>query len=305
MNRLSPPSGSRATARRPATASASATPTCGSASPTTARRPATSRSGATPRPFARARPRAGRPTRSWTSVVAGALVLDPVLGAVKADIGIKDGRIVGVGRAGNDADQRRHRAARSARTPSRSWATASSRRRAPSTATSTSSRRSSCRRRCRAASRRSSPPGSRSRRGRWRGRSPAIADWPLNVGLQACARAEDDGSLDALAGRRRVRVQDPRGLRRVSGAHRSRPALRRRARRLRLAPHRRPARERRARGHGRGHRRPDRPRLPRRGQRRRPRARRHRPRPRGERHLLIDDADRAVRASTPPPSSCR
>ncbi len=36
-------------------------------------------------------------------VIAGALVLDPVLGAVKADIGIKDGRIVGVGRAGNEA----------------------------------------------------------------------------------------------------------------------------------------------------------------------------------------------------------
>jgi urease subunit alpha len=30
-------------------------------------------------------------------VVAGALVLDPVIGAVKADIGIKDGRIVGSG----------------------------------------------------------------------------------------------------------------------------------------------------------------------------------------------------------------
>ena len=36
-------------------------------------------------------------------VIAGALVLDPVIGAVKADIGIKDGRIVGVGRAGNGA----------------------------------------------------------------------------------------------------------------------------------------------------------------------------------------------------------
>ena len=34
-------------------------------------------------------------------MIAGALVLDPVIGAVKADIGIKDGRIVGVGRAGN------------------------------------------------------------------------------------------------------------------------------------------------------------------------------------------------------------
>ena len=37
------------------------------------------------------------------AVVAGVLVLDPVLGCVKADIGIKDGRIVGVGRAGSAA----------------------------------------------------------------------------------------------------------------------------------------------------------------------------------------------------------
>jgi urease subunit alpha len=34
-------------------------------------------------------------------VVAGAVVVDPTIGVVKADIGIKDGRIVGVGRAGN------------------------------------------------------------------------------------------------------------------------------------------------------------------------------------------------------------
>jgi len=36
-------------------------------------------------------------------VVAGALIVDPLIGAVKADIGIKDGRIVGVGRAGSGA----------------------------------------------------------------------------------------------------------------------------------------------------------------------------------------------------------
>ncbi|HEU0236950.1 MAG TPA: urease subunit alpha [Candidatus Limnocylindrales bacterium] len=35
------------------------------------------------------------------TIVASAVVLDPLLGVVKADIGIKDGRIVGVGRAGN------------------------------------------------------------------------------------------------------------------------------------------------------------------------------------------------------------
>jgi urease subunit alpha len=52
------------------------------------------------------RPRAaqGRSSPSELDVaICGALVLDPVIGAVKADIGIKDGRIVGVGRAGNGA----------------------------------------------------------------------------------------------------------------------------------------------------------------------------------------------------------
>jgi urease subunit alpha len=34
-------------------------------------------------------------------VVTGAVVVDPTIGVVKADIGIKDGRVVGVGRAGN------------------------------------------------------------------------------------------------------------------------------------------------------------------------------------------------------------
>ena len=34
-------------------------------------------------------------------VVAGVVVVDPIVGVVKADIGIKDGRIVGIGRAGN------------------------------------------------------------------------------------------------------------------------------------------------------------------------------------------------------------
>ncbi len=35
------------------------------------------------------------------TVIAAAIVVDPLLGVVKADIGIKDGRIVGIGRAGN------------------------------------------------------------------------------------------------------------------------------------------------------------------------------------------------------------
>jgi len=36
-------------------------------------------------------------------VLAGALVIDPVIGVIKADIGIKDGRIAGIGRAGSPA----------------------------------------------------------------------------------------------------------------------------------------------------------------------------------------------------------
>jgi urease subunit alpha len=35
------------------------------------------------------------------AVVVGAVIIDPMLGVIKADIGIKDGRIAGVGRAGN------------------------------------------------------------------------------------------------------------------------------------------------------------------------------------------------------------
>ena len=38
-------------------------------------------------------------------VVQNATVIDPVLGIVKGDIGIKDGKIVGVGKAGNPAIQ--------------------------------------------------------------------------------------------------------------------------------------------------------------------------------------------------------
>ena len=34
-------------------------------------------------------------------LIAGVLVLDPFLGVVKTNIGIKEGRIVGIGRAGN------------------------------------------------------------------------------------------------------------------------------------------------------------------------------------------------------------
>ncbi len=47
---------------------------------------------------------AGRTSPSeLDAVLVGAVVIDPALGVLKADIGIKDGRIAGIGRAGNPA----------------------------------------------------------------------------------------------------------------------------------------------------------------------------------------------------------
>jgi urease subunit alpha len=42
-------------------------------------------------------------TSELDAVVVGAVIVDPLLGVLKADIGIKDGRIAGIGRAGNPA----------------------------------------------------------------------------------------------------------------------------------------------------------------------------------------------------------
>jgi len=51
-----------------------------------------------------ASPRAGRDS-AMDLVVTSVLVLDPVLGVVKADIGVKEDRVVGVGQAGNPGTQ--------------------------------------------------------------------------------------------------------------------------------------------------------------------------------------------------------
>ena len=140
----------------------------------------------------------GRPSASeLDAVIAGALVLDPVLGAVKADIGIKDGRIVGVGRAGNDAvsdgielpigphtqpimgygliatpgavDSHVHLISPELLPAALSGGV---------TTLITAGFEE--------------PPAAMPRL------LDATVDWPLNIGLQACARSEDDGSLEAL-----------------------------------------------------------------------------------------------------------
>ena len=127
----------------------------------------------------------------------------------------------------------------------------------------------------------------------------ALEGWPVNVGLQACARSDDDGRARRAARRRRGRLQDPRGLRRLPGADRRDAALRRRARRRgrRSTPTGctrsaeledtvaaiagRTVHAYHVEGTGGGHV-PD----------------LHRARARAERHLLVDDADPAVRASS-------
>jgi urease subunit alpha len=130
-------------------------------------------------------------------VVAGALVVDPVLGVVKADIGVKDGRIIGVGRAGNDQisdgielpigphtqpimgygliatpgaiDSHVHLISPELLPASLSGGV---------TTLITAGFEE--------------PPWAMSRT------LAGVADFPLNVGLQACARTVDDASLDAL-----------------------------------------------------------------------------------------------------------
>jgi urease subunit alpha len=146
------------------------------------------------------RPRStqGTPGPSELDVlVAGALVLDPVMGVVKADIGIKDGRVVGVGRAGNDAisdgidlpigphthsimgygliatpgavDSHVHLISPELLPAALSGGV---------TTLITAGFEE--------------PPWGMERT------LAAVADWPLNIGLQACSRAEDDGALDGL-----------------------------------------------------------------------------------------------------------
>ncbi len=146
------------------------------------------------------RPRAtqgGASDSELDAVVAGALVLDPVLGAIKADIGIKDGRIVGVGRAGNPGisegielpigphtqpimgygliatpgavDSHVHLISPQLLPAALSGGV---------TTLLTAGFEE--------------PPSA------MHGMLAATADWPVNVGLAACARAEDDGALEAL-----------------------------------------------------------------------------------------------------------
>ena len=214
-------------------------------------------------------------------VIAGVVVVDPTIGVVKADIGIKDGRIVGIGRAGNPdisddidlpigphtdpvmgygliatpgiVDSHVHLI-----TPALLPAALSAgidhvdhgrvRGATPTDAPTARGVRGL------AAQRR--PPGGRPDR-----RRPAASTPLLEAGAVGFKIHEDYGAYPELIDRTLAAAEA--------------------ARRRGVAPHRRAARGRRARGHGRGDRRTDRPRLPRRGHRWRTRAGPHRARARG------------------------
>jgi urease subunit alpha len=140
----------------------------------------------------------GRPSPSELDVVvAGALVLDPLIGAVKGDIGIKDGRIVGVGRAGNGAISDGIELPIGPHTkPIMGYgliATAGavdSHVHAISPALLPAALSGGVTTLVTAGF--EEPPWEMERT------LLGLADWPVNVGLQAGARFEDDGPLDAL-----------------------------------------------------------------------------------------------------------
>ena len=229
------------------------------------------------------------------AVIGGAVVVDPMLGVVKADIGIKDGRVVGIGRAGNPditdgvdltigpgtwpipchglivtpgaIDSHVHLLS------PRLVPVALS---AGVTTLITAGFEEPAWRMLRTFE-----------------AFERLPDEPRPAGLgphrrRGVRRGHDRGGRD--------RVEGPRGLGRVRADDRRRADHGRGVRRRRLPAHRRPERIGRAGGDGRGDRGPDDPRVPRRGRGRRAHPRPDRHRPRTERHLLLDDARPPVRA---------
>ena len=238
------------------------------------------------------------------TILIGALIVDPVLGVLKADIGIKDGWIVGIGAAGNPAISDGIDLAIGPHTePIIAYGLVATPGAVDShvhlitpeliPAALAAGRDDADHRRLRGAA-----VGNGAHAARVRG----LADQPGDAGERA-GGGRLDARCPARCGCRGL--QDPRGLRRVPGADRCGAALCRRARRERVAAHRWAQRGGRAGRHGGRHRRADRARLPRRGRRRRPRAGRHRPGPPPQHHLQLDHADHPVWQSTPWPNTWR
>ena len=236
-------------------------------------------------------------------VITNAVVLDH-WGVVKCDVGIRDGRIVALGKAGNpdiadgvhprsadravDGDPRRR-----GPHPHRG------RRRLPRPLHRAADRRRGARLRDHDADRRRHRPGrghegdDRARRARTRSRrcSPRSTTSPVNVLLLGKGNTVSAEALHEQVRRRRRRVQAARGLGLDAGRDRRVPARRRRDGRAGRDPHRHAQRGRLPRVDGRGDRRPDDPRVPHRGRGRRPRAGHHPHRVVPERAAVVDEPD--------------
>ena len=236
-------------------------------------------------------------------VITGALVLDH-WGVVKADIGVRDGRIVGIGKAGNPdtmdgvtpraGDRAWHRGPRRERQDPHSG-----RRRLPRPPHQPA-----------ACSPRPSASGVTTMIGGGTGPAEgtkattvtpgawylarmfeALDGVPMNVALLGKGNTVGD-RRDARAGpRRRERLQGPRGLGRDPGGHRRRPPGGRRDRGAGGAAHRHPQRGRLRRRHARRDRGAEHPRVPHRGGRRRARAGHHHRRRAAARAAVVDQPD--------------
>ena len=131
------------------------------------------------------------------AVVAGALVIDPTIGIVKADIGIKDGRVVGVGRAGNpgisdgiELEIGPHTAPIMAYGLIATPGAVDSHVHLISPALMPAALSGGVTTLVTAGF--EEPPWAIERT------LAAMTDWPLNIGIQACARSEADADFDAL-----------------------------------------------------------------------------------------------------------
>ena len=131
------------------------------------------------------------------SVILGAVVVDAAIGVVKADIGIKDGRVAGVGRAGNpaisdgiDLEIGPHTAPISAYGLLATPGTVDSHVHTISPRLLPAALSGGVTTLVTAGF--GEPPWAMARM------LAALGDWPVNVGLQAGARAEDDAALETL-----------------------------------------------------------------------------------------------------------
>jgi urease subunit alpha len=130
-------------------------------------------------------------------VVTGAVVVDPTIGVVKADIGIKDGRIIGVGRAGNagisdgiDLDIGPHTSSISGYGLIATPGAVDSHVHAISPGLLPAALSGGVTTLITAGF--EEPPWAMERA------LAGLESWPVNVGLQACARSEDAADLDPL-----------------------------------------------------------------------------------------------------------